>query len=60
MLNLSKIIGKFIKNSSQRELDGLRSTIKKINEFEPKLKEISDKDFPLKTAEFKLKVQKGE
>ena len=32
MLGIGKIIGKFVKNSSQRELDRLRSIVKKINE----------------------------
>ena len=31
MLNIGKIVGKFIKNSSQRELDRLKVTIEKIN-----------------------------
>ena len=52
MLNISKIIGKFIKNSSQRELDRLKSTVEKINAYEPKIKEIASENFPAKTAEF--------
>ena len=59
MLNISKIIGKFIKNSSQRELDRLKSTIEKINAYEPKIKEMHSESFPAKTAEFKSKIQKG-
>ena len=31
MLNISEIIGKFIKNSSQRDIDKLKSTVEKIN-----------------------------
>ena len=42
MLNIGGIIGKFVKNSSQRELDGLKTIVKKINEFEPTIKEISE------------------
>ena len=57
MLNISKIIGKFIKNSSQRELDRLRLTIEKINAYEPKIKEMPSESFPAKTAEFKSKIQ---
>ena len=30
MLNIGNIISKFIKNSSERELDSLKSTIKKL------------------------------
>ena len=59
MLNIGTIIGKFIKNSSQRELDRLKSTVKKINDLEPKIKEISNESFPGKTAEFKSKITKG-
>ena len=51
MFSISKIISKFIKNSSQRELDRLNSTIKKINGLEPKVKEISDEGFKVKTEE---------
>ena len=59
MLNIGKIIGKFIKNSSQRELERLKSTVEKINGWESKVKEKSDENFPIKTAEFKSKIQKG-
>ena len=59
MLRISKIISKFLKNSSQRELGQLNHVIKKINEFEPKLKELSDEKFPNKTAEFKEKIKNG-
>jgi len=59
MLNIGNIIGKFVKNSSQRELDRLRSTIKKINELEPKIKAIPDEGFPEKTAEFRSKIKNG-
>ena len=50
MLNINKIIGKFIKNSSQRELDSLRLTIEKINAYEPKIKEMPSDNFPTKTS----------
>ena len=57
MLNIGKIIGKFIKNSSQRELDHLKTIVEKINAWEPKIKEMPDENFPTKTAEFKSKIQ---
>jgi len=60
MLNLGKFIGKLVKNSSERELASLKTTVRKINEFEAKVKEMSDENFPAKTAELKSKVQKGE
>ncbi len=59
MLNINSIIGKFIKNTSQREIDKLKTFVKKINEFEQKIKEVPDENFPLKTAELKSKVQNG-
>ena len=59
MFNISGIISKFVKNSSQRELDRLNSTVKKINEWESKIKEIPDEQFPSKTLEFKSKIDNG-
>ena len=54
MLNISSIIGKFIKNSSQREIDRLRLIVEKINSLESKIKDLPDNNFVHKTAEFKL------
>ncbi len=59
MLNISGIIGKFIKNSSQRDIDKLKSIVKKINAWEPKIKEIPDKNFPAKTLDFKSRIKQG-
>ena len=59
MLNINKIIDKFVKNSSQRELDRLRSVVKKINSWEATVKAVPDELFPKKTAELKLKGKKG-
>jgi len=59
MLNIGKIIGKFIKKSSQRELERLKSTVEKINDWESKVKEKSDESFVTKTTELKLKAQRG-
>jgi len=52
MLNISKIISKFIRNSSQREIDKLKLIVEKINSWEPVIKEMPDESFPAKTAEF--------
>ena len=60
MLNITNIINKFIKNSSQRELNSIKKLIDQINNLEPKVKEIADSDFPKKTSELKLKVKNGE
>ena len=59
MLNIGKIIGKFVKNSSQRELDKLNSIVQKINAFESEAKKVDSESFPAKTAEFMSKVNKG-
>ena len=59
MLNIRNFIGKFIKNSNQRELEHLKSTIKKININESKVKKMSNNDFPSKTAELKSKIKNG-
>ena len=45
MLSISNIIGKFIKNSSQRELDSLKNIVKKIDAQESQVKELSDESF---------------
>jgi|TARA_B110000438_G_scaffold250186_1_gene253871 preprotein translocase subunit SecA len=59
MLNISNIISKFIRNSSQREIDNLKSVVEKINSWESTVKEIPDENFPAKTAEFRSQIQKG-
>ena len=59
MLNISGIIGKFIKNSSQREIDQLKLIVEKINSLESKIKDLPEKNFPAKTAELKSRLQKG-
>ena len=59
MLNITGIIGKFLKNSSQREIDRLKSIVEKINSWEAKIKDIPDENFPAKTQEFKSRINKG-
>ena len=59
MFNIGKIIGKFVRNSSQREIDKLKLIVDKINSFEGKIREMDDKDFPIKTAELKSKIKNG-
>jgi len=59
MLDISGIIGKFIKNSSQRDIDKLKTILEKINSFEPTIKEMPSESFPKKTLEFKSKIKKG-
>jgi len=59
MLNISRIINKFIKNSSQRDVDKLKTLVERINSWEAKIKKMPNKSFPEKTLEFKSRVQKG-
>ena len=59
MLNISHIIGKFVKNSSQREIDRLKSIVEKINAWEPKTQKMTNESFVAKTAEFKSKIKDG-
>ena len=59
MLNISNIISKFIRNSSQREIDNLKSIVEKINSLESAIKEMPDEKFPSKTVEFRSKIQQG-
>ncbi len=60
MLNIGSIIGKFVKNSSQREIDRLKSSVKKINEWEQKIKEIPSENFKTKTEEFQSRIKNGD
>jgi len=59
MLNLGSIIGKFIKNSSQKELEDLKTMVQKINSWEAKIKEIPTEGLISKTKEFKSKIKNG-
>ena len=59
MLNIGEIIGKFIKNSSQRDIDKLKPIVKQINALESQIKEIPDEKFISKTLEFKSKIKNG-
>ena len=59
MINITNIISKFIKSSSQRELNSVKRIIDKINSYEHSVKEITDDEFPQKTSELKIKVKNG-
>ena len=54
---MATIIGKFVKNSSQRELDRLKSIVEKINELEPKIKKIPNKIFQKKLQNLNQKLK---
>ena len=59
MFKINKIIGNFIKNSSQKELDQLKLTVEKINNMESKINEIPSELFPARTAELKEQIREG-
>ena len=60
MLNPLKIISNIIKSSNQKNLDNLKSVVKKVNELENTLSELKDDEFPKKTETLKGRVKKGE
>ena len=60
MLNPLNLISKLIKSTNQKELDRLSKIVSKINELEPSFANLDDKDFPIKTREFKERIEKGE
>ena len=60
MLNIGSIIGKFVKNSSQREIERLKLSVDKINALEAEIKNIPSENFKSKTEEFKSKIKNGE
>ena len=58
MLNPLNFLSKFIKSSNQKELDRISTIVEKVNLFEDTFKKISDEDFPKKTLELKVRLQK--
>ncbi len=60
MLNPLNFISKFIKSSNQKELDRISKIVEKVNFFENSFTKISNEEFPIKTSEFKKRLNKGE
>ncbi|MDC0215868.1 preprotein translocase subunit SecA [Candidatus Pelagibacter sp.] len=60
MLNPLKLISKFIKSPNQKEIERLGKIVLKVNELEPRFKDLQDKDFSNKTSEFKKRIKNGE
>ena len=60
MLNPLNLISKLMKTPNQKELDRYGKIVSKINELEPNFINLVSKDFPVKTAEFKERIKKGE
>ena len=59
MLNPLNFLSKFIKSSNQKELDRIAKIVEKVNSYEDKIKNLSDKDFPIKTLELKDRLNQG-
>ena len=59
MLNPLNLISKIFKSSNQKELDKLTKIVTKINIFENKISNFSEKDFLNKTSELKNKIKEG-
>ena len=59
MLNPLNFISKIFKSSNQKELDKLTKIVTKINIFENKISNFSEKDFLNKTSELKNKIKEG-
>src|SRR5687767_5150028 len=53
-------LGNIFGDANDRYLKSLQPTIKRINEFEAGLKELSSEDLKAKTAEFKKRLAEGE
>ena len=60
MFNPLGFISKFIKSTNQRELDRISKIVRKINTLEEKFQNLSIKEFPEKTQEFKNRIKNGE
>ncbi len=56
MLNF---LGKLL-NSNEGEINKLKTVVEEVNILEPQYKKLKEKDFPKKTAEFKLRLERGE
>lgn len=46
-------------NANDREIRNLGPIVEKINALDPEVKKLKEKDFPKKTAEFKLRLERG-
>ena len=59
MYNPLNLISKFIKSSTQKELDRINKIVEKINSLEEKIVNLNDTDFPQKTLELKDLIKSG-
>src|SRR5262249_14312393 len=58
-LMIGSVIKKVFGTSHEREIKRLRPRVQRINDLEPKMKELSDEQLRAKTAEFKQRLEKG-
>jgi preprotein translocase subunit SecA len=56
---IRNILGRLL-DSNQRELKKLEPIVASINDLEKEYKKLSDEDLKAKTAEFKLRIERGE
>ena len=56
MLNPLSFISKIFKSNNQNEIDKIKYLLKKVNDFEPEISKLEDKEFPKKTKELKSKL----
>ncbi|MBE7050991.1 MAG: preprotein translocase subunit SecA, partial [Ruminococcaceae bacterium] len=59
-VNILKLIEKIFGTYSSREIKRIMPLVKKINELEPSIKLLSDKELKAKTDEFKARLKNGE
>ena len=60
MLNPLNLISKIFKSNNQHEIDKIRPILEKVNYLEKDVSELSEEEFPKKTAEFKKRIINGE
>ncbi len=54
-----KFLARFF-DANERELNRIKEIVDAINKLEPKFKRLKKEEFPAKTSEFKLRLEKGE
>ncbi len=53
-------LGKVFGTKNERELKSLQARVEEINALEPEMKALPDEEFPLKTEQFRKRLQDGE
>ena len=60
MINPLNLFSKLLKSSNQKELDRISKIVTKVNSFEDEVKSLRDADFPVKTKNFKERLNNDE